>query len=61
MFWGLLAAIWQASVWWLLAWPVPFAWALFNPRRQTLYDLLAGTMLVERSPTPAPPAEAAVR
>jgi len=52
-FWGLLAAVWKASAWWLLLLPVPFAWSLANPRRQTLYDLLAGTMLVEQLPAPA--------
>ncbi len=50
MFWGLLAATWKASVWWLLAWPVPFAWSIFSARRQTLYDLLSGTMLVRIDP-----------
>ena len=52
-FWGLLAAVWKASAWWLLLLPVPFAWSLASPRRQTLYDLLAGTMLVEQLPTAA--------
>ncbi len=47
LFWGLLAAVWKASIWWLVLWPLPFAWALVNPRRQALYDLLAGTMLVK--------------
>jgi uncharacterized RDD family membrane protein YckC len=50
MFWGLLAAVWKASVWWLPLWPLPFAWSMFNPRRQTLYDLVAGTVLVEQAP-----------
>ena len=45
-FWGLLAVVWKLSAWWLVLWPVPFAWILFNPRRQALYDVLAGTMLV---------------
>ena len=46
LFWGLLGAVWKASAWWLAIWPLPFAWALFNRRRQTLYDLLAGTLLI---------------
>jgi len=54
-FWGLLAAVWKASPWWLLLLPVPFAWSVANPRRQALYDLLAGTMLVEQLPAPAAP------
>ena len=45
LFWGLLAAVWKASAWSLFLWPLPFAWALFDPRRQTLYDVLSGTML----------------
>jgi uncharacterized RDD family membrane protein YckC len=32
---------------------MPFLWALFNRRRQTLYDVLAGTILVRRDPAPA--------
>jgi uncharacterized RDD family membrane protein YckC len=50
LFWGLLAAVWKASVWWLLLWPLPFCWSLVSPRRQTLYDLVAGTLLVEQKP-----------
>lgn len=50
LFWGLLAAVWKASAWWLLLWPVPFGWCLFNRDRRTLYDLAAGTMLVEQRP-----------
>jgi uncharacterized RDD family membrane protein YckC len=50
LFWGLLAAIWKASPWWLFLWPLPFGWSLFSPQRQTLYDLLAGTVLVEQKP-----------
>ncbi|MGE3925117.1 MAG: RDD family protein, partial [Lautropia sp.] len=46
LLWGLIAAVWKASAWWLLALPLPFAWALFEPRRRTLYDLLAGTVLI---------------
>ena len=50
LLWGLTAAIWKASPWWLLAWPVPFFWSLFDPQRRTLYDVLAGTLLVRRDP-----------
>lgn len=50
LFWGLLAAVWKASIWWLFLWPVPFGWCLFNRQRQTLYDLVAGTRLVEQRP-----------
>jgi uncharacterized RDD family membrane protein YckC len=49
LFWGLLAATWKASIWWLVLWPLPFAWSLFSPRRQTLYDVLAGTLLVRQA------------
>ena len=49
-FWGLLAAVWKASAWWLFLWPLPFSWSLFSPKRQTLYDLVAGTTLVEQRP-----------
>ena len=45
LFWGLLGFTWKSSPLWLLVLPVPFLWALGNRRRQTLYDLLAGTML----------------
>jgi uncharacterized RDD family membrane protein YckC len=62
MFWGLLAAVWKASAWWLLMLPVPFAWTLVSRRRQALYDLLAGTLLVEHMPVPpAPPAQSPLR
>ena len=53
LFWGLLGFTWKSSPLWLLVLPVPFLWALGNRRRQTLYDLLAGTMLVRRDPAPA--------
>ena len=53
MFWGLLAAVWKVSGWWLLLWPLPFAWTLLSRRRQALYDVLAGTVLV-RTMTPNP-------
>ena len=54
LFWGLLAAVWRASAWWLLAWPLPFAWTLLNPRRQALYDVLSGTLLVRSDPVRPP-------
>ena len=46
LLWGLLGAVWKASIWWLLVWPLPFAWSLFNRRHQTLYDVLVGTILI---------------
>ena len=46
----LLAPIWAATGTghpaWLLLWPVPFFWGLFDARRRTLYDRIAGTRLV---------------
>ena len=51
LFWGLLALVWKLSAWWLILWPMPFAWTLFNGRRQALYDLLAGTALVRSADT----------
>jgi uncharacterized RDD family membrane protein YckC len=59
-FWGLTAAVWRASPWWLLLWPVPFAWAIFDSRRRTLYDVVAGTMLVRRDPIRPAQAKSAV-
>ncbi len=56
LFWGLLAAVWQASVWWLAVWPVPFLWTLFSPRRQALHDVIAGTLLVRSPNAPGRPA-----
>jgi len=53
--WGLLAAVWKASAWWLLLLPLPFAWSVASPKRQTLYDLLAGTLLVEQLPVATAP------
>lgn len=47
MFWGGLALVWQASPWWLPFFFLPFGWAAFDPRRRTLYDMAAGTMLVD--------------
>ena len=34
---------------WLLVF-LPFAWALFDPQRRALYDVLAGTRLVTLAP-----------
>jgi uncharacterized RDD family membrane protein YckC len=51
-FWGLLAVVWKLSAWWLFLWPLPFAWSLFDARRRTLYDVLAGTMLVRSAAEP---------
>lgn len=48
-FWGILAAVWKASIWWLVLWPLPFAWAAFDREHRTLYDLAAGTRLVRTS------------
>ncbi len=46
----LLAPMWAATGTghpaWLLLWPVPFCWGLFDPMRRTLYDRAAGTRLV---------------
>lgn len=53
LFWGLLGFTWKSSPLWLLVLPVPFLWALGNRRRQTLYDQLAGTLLVRRDAAPA--------
>lgn len=36
------------TVW--LAWPVSLAIALFTPRREMVHDLIAGTLMVRRSP-----------
>ncbi len=56
LFWGLLGITWKSSPLWLVLLPVPFLWGAFNKRRQTLYDVLAGTMLVCRDPAPPPAA-----
>lgn len=53
LFWGLLALIWRHSPWFALLWPLPFLWALFDPKRRTWYDIAAGTRLV-RTPDPEP-------
>ncbi|MGE0310475.1 MAG: RDD family protein [Lautropia sp.] len=46
LFWGIVGAVWKASIWWLLLWPLPFLWSVADPQRRTLYDVLAGTRLV---------------
>ncbi|MBA3478685.1 MAG: RDD family protein [Lautropia sp.] len=51
LFWGLLAAVWKASAWWLVLWPLPFLWSLVNSRHQALYDLVAGSLLVRTTPS----------
>ena len=51
LFWGLLAAVWKASAWWLVLLPLPYLWAFVSPRRQALYDLLAGSLLVTTTPS----------
>lgn len=50
-FWGGLALVWTAgsaitAVLWVLLWLLPFGWSLIDRRRRTLYDVLAGTVLV---------------
>ncbi len=35
---------------WWVAWPVSLAIALFTPRREMVHDLIAGTLMVRRSP-----------
>lgn len=35
---------------WWIAWPVSLAIALFTPRREMVHDLIAGTLMVRRSP-----------
>lgn len=46
MFWGGLALVWKASPWWLPLFFLPFFWSLIDRQHRTLYDILAGTMLV---------------
>lgn len=47
---AVLAAGHFISRWlWLLA-VLPFAWALFDPHRRALYDVIAGTRLVQMAP-----------
>ncbi len=40
--------IFWVTVW--VSWPITMAIALFTPRRQLLHDLIAGTLMVRRSP-----------
>lgn len=35
---------------WWIAWPVSLVIALFTPRREMVHDLIAGTLMVRRSP-----------
>lgn len=35
---------------WWIAWPISLAIALFTPRREMVHDLIAGTLMVRRSP-----------
>lgn len=58
LFWGSLGLVWNASPWWLPAFFVPFGWAAFDRKRRTLYDLLAGTLLVDAPQMPARRAQA---
>lgn len=53
MFWGSLGLIWTSSPWWLPLFFVPFGWSLFDRKRRTLYDLLAGTLLIDAPQMPA--------
>ncbi|MDO5056888.1 MAG: RDD family protein [Lautropia sp.] len=55
LWWGGLALVWQSSPWWLLLFFLPFAWAMIDPRRRTLYDVAAGTLLIH-TPLPRAPA-----
>ncbi|MDO4682212.1 MAG: RDD family protein [Lautropia sp.] len=50
MFWGGLALVWKASPWWLPLFFLPFFWSLIDRQHRTLYDVLAGTMLVSVDP-----------
>lgn len=40
--------VFWVTVW--FSWPITLAIALFTPRRQLLHDLIAGTLMVRRSP-----------
>ena len=53
LFWGLLAVIWRHTPWVALLWPLPYLWALFDPKQRTWYDIAAGTRLV-RTPDTKP-------
>ena len=46
-------AVLHAAVFWLtvwISWPVSLLVILFTPRRQMIHDLVAGTLMVRRSP-----------
>lgn len=40
--------VFWVTVW--ISWPITVAIALFTPRRQLVHDLIAGTLMVRRSP-----------
>ncbi len=42
------AALFWLTVW--ISWPISLAIVLFTPRRQMIHDLIAGTLMVRRSP-----------
>lgn len=42
------AVLFWVTVW--ISWPVSLAVALFTPRQQMVHDLIAGTLMVRRSP-----------
>jgi uncharacterized RDD family membrane protein YckC len=42
------AVLFWITVW--ISWPISLAVALFTPRQQMVHDLLAGTLMVRRSP-----------
>lgn len=49
---GPLAFVHTLLFWitWWISWPVSLAFALFTPRRQMVHDLVAGTLMLRRSP-----------
>lgn len=52
LFWGLLALIWRHSPWVAVLWPLPYLWALADPKHRTWYDLAAGTRLIRTDTSP---------
>jgi uncharacterized RDD family membrane protein YckC len=40
--------VFWATIW--ISWPISLAFALFTPRRQMVHDLIAGTLMLRRSP-----------
>lgn len=40
--------VFWVTVW--VAWPITLLFALFTPKRQTFHDLVAGTLMLRRSP-----------